>query len=305
MRNAALYGIALVFAAACGRGSGGTQVPTPTVPYNGGDAPLSRAAETALITVPAGPYIAGSTPQEREQAYQDSRATAQNDAARRGKWFSAEQDHHGSELPTYQLDSTPVTNAAYAEFVADTKRPAPHIDKASWISQGFTQDYATEVARYNWSQGRPPLGREQHPVVLVRWQDASSYCAWRGAVIKKRRRLPTAAEFEKAARGTTALTYPWGAQFEPTRLNSRVAGPNDTVPVGSYPRGASPYGILDLAGNVFQWTSTPWPHGKNKMTVKGSAWDDHAGVGRAASQHGRRRWVRHAIVGFRCAADMR
>jgi formylglycine-generating enzyme required for sulfatase activity len=279
------------------------RTPAHEAVYNGGDAQLSRAADTALITIPAGAYIAGSTPQEREQAYQDHRATSHADSARNGRWFERESTHHRNELPAYRIDSTPVTNAAYAEFVADTGRSVPHIDAVSWRKQGFNQRYATEVARFNWRNGGPPLGREQHPVVLVRWRDAADYCAWRGAVVGDRRRLPTAAEFEKAARGTGAYTYPWGPEFEPEKLNSRVSGPNDTTPVGKYAAGASPFGALDMAGNVFQWTSSPWPYGKNRMTVKGSAWDDHAGVGRGASRHGRRVWVRHAIVGFRCAAD--
>ncbi len=305
MQNAVCCAIALALAGGCGRGSSKTQVPTPAIPYNGGDAPISRAADTAMVTIPAGPYMAGSTVQEREQAYQDYRATAGSDAARQGKWFAHEEQHQRRELALYHLDSTPVTNGAYAEFVADTKRAAPYIDKTTWVRQGFIQDYATEVARYNWDKGKPPPGREQHPVVLVPWEDAAAYCAWRGAVVGKRRRLPTASEFEKAARGKHAYTYPWGAEFQPAKLNSRVSGPNDTVPVGSYPAGASPFGVLDLAGNVFQWTATPWSGSAKRMTVKGSAWDDYAGVGRCAAQHGRRRWVRHAIVGFRCAADAR
>ena len=95
--------------------------------------------------------------------------------------------------------------------------------------------------------------------------------------------------------------YPWGNAYEPDKLDSAVKGPGDTVPVGQFTSGASPYGVLDLAGNVFEWTSTPMPDGK--MTVKGSAWEDFAGVGRGASRHGRAQTVRHVIVGFRCAAD--
>jgi formylglycine-generating enzyme required for sulfatase activity len=140
-------------------------------------------------------------------------------------------------------------------------------------------------------------------VVLVTWADAAAYCAWRGAVVGQRRRLPSAAEYEKAARGPEGSVYPWGSEFASEKLNSQVSGPKDTMAAGSFPGGASPYGMLDAAGNVFQWTATPWPHKRDGMTVKGSAWDDFAGVGRGASLHGRKKHVRHVIVGFRCAAD--
>ena len=112
---------------------------------------------------------------------------------------------------------------------------------------------------------------------------------------------------EKAARGAGGLIYPWGNGWDPTALNSAVAGPGDTVPVGSHRPGGD-WAVLDLAGNVFQWTSTPWPIDAGAAAparaVKGSAWDDHAGVGRGASIHGRPRQARHVIVGFRCAGPV-
>lgn len=267
--------------------------------YRGGDAPVSVAADHAMLSIPAGSYVAGSASTERETAYADYARTSGRDSARKGGWFEREQDRHEANLLPYRFDRTPVTNAAYAEFVADTGEPAPHIDAATWSKQGFVQKYETEVARFNWPRGRPPPGREDHPVVLVTWAQAQRYCAWRGQLVGEGRQLPTAAQFEKAARGPGGSVYPWGAEFDPSKLDSAVNGPRDTVPVGSYPDGASPYGALDVAGNVFQWTSTPWS--KGRMTVKGSAWDDWGGVGRGAAQHGRRVWVKHAIVGFRCA----
>jgi toxoflavin biosynthesis protein ToxD len=292
--------VALALTAACHHGAG------PAAPSV--EASMSRAADAQMVTVPAGRCVVGSTPEERAAAYDAYRDTAGRDTARARGWFEHEDDRHVVDLPAFRLDLMPVTNAAYAEFVAAGGAPAPTMDEATWKAQGFDQKWATEVARFVWHDGRPPPGREQHPVVLVTWPQATAYCAWRGTMVGAPRRLPTAAELEKAARGPGGMTYPWGEAFDPDQLDSRVRGPDDTVPVGSFPGGQSPFGLLDLAGNVYQWTSTPWPPGADpkrakKMTVKGSAWDDWGGLGRGAQRHGRPKTVRHAIVGFRCAAD--
>jgi formylglycine-generating enzyme required for sulfatase activity len=272
---------------------GAPQTPSPSLDAN---APLSNAADERMITIPGGNYIAGSTVEERSGAYEDYLATAKHDGAREHGWFEKETERTVATLPAFRIDLMPVTQVAYAEFVAAGRAPPPTIDEATWKKQGFAQDYATQVARFNWRDGRPPPGREDHPVVLVTHDEAARYCQWRN-----KRRLPTADEYEKAARGEQGLSYPWGNSFEASKLNSAVNGPGDTTPVGQFVDGASPYGVLGLAGNVFHWTATPG--GPGKMIVKGSAWDDYGGVGRGASKHGRTRTIRHVIVGFRCAAD--
>jgi len=269
-------------------------------------APLSRAADAQMVAVPAGRYVAGSTPEERQLAYDDYQVTSGQEAAREHRWFEVEEDRHMTELPAFRIDLLPVTNAQYAEFVAATGAPAPTMDEATWTKLGLQQPWA-EAKRFVWTDGEIPTGRAEHPVVLVDHDTAAAYCAWRGRLVGEPRRLPTAAEYEKAARGTEAFTYPWGNVWDATKLDSQVGGARDTVPVGSYAEGKSPYGVLELAGNVFEWTSTPWPRGAPasapERMVKGSSWDDWAGVGRGASGHARNHTLRHVIIGFRCAAD--
>ncbi|HEY5921337.1 MAG TPA: SUMF1/EgtB/PvdO family nonheme iron enzyme [Kofleriaceae bacterium] len=273
--------------------------PNAVHPSGAAIAPLSLAKDQHMVDIPAGQYISGSTPEERTAAYDDYLETAGHDTAREKKWFEGESDRSVSVLEGFRIDLMPVTQVEYAEFVTAKLAPPPSIDQAAWQAQGFVQDY-TVVERFNWRDGYPPVGREDHPVVLVTWQEAESYCEWRGKLSGGDRRLPTEPEFEKAARGDSGLAYPWGNIFEAEKLNSAVKGPRDTTPVGQFVEGKSPYGVLDAAGNVFQWTSTKFKDGH--MTVKGSAWEDFGGVGRGASRHGRPVTARHVIVGFRCAA---
>ncbi len=263
-------------------------------------ASLSLAADDRMIAIPAGRYVSGSTLEERAAAYDAYQESAGDDTARAQQWFDREADRHSGELPAFRIDLMPVTQAQFAELVIAERVAPPAIDEAAWRAQGRSQDFATQVARFAWTGNKPPDEREDHPVVLVSWSDAERYCAWRGALRGEKRRLPTAQELEKAARGDDGLAYPWGNAFEPDKLNSAVKGPGDTMPVGSYASGASPYGVLDLAGNVFQWTATP---DGDQMVIKGSGWDSPPGVGRGASLDRRPRAVRDVVVGFRCAAD--
>lgn len=131
---------------------------------------------------------------------------------------------HEVSLPAYRIDKFPVTNAQYARFVAEADYRAP----------------------LDWELGRIPQGLELHPVTMVSWYDASNYCTWAG------KRLPREAEWEKAARGADARRWPWGEQMEPSRLNTYYSV-GATTEVTEYPQGASPYGVMDMAGNVFEW----------------------------------------------------
>jgi formylglycine-generating enzyme required for sulfatase activity len=282
---------------ACSSATPAVQAPTAA---RDARAPLTLAADDRMVAIPAGRFITGSTPEERSAAYDDYQRSAGNDTARTEQWFEREAERHVLELAAYRIDLMPVTQAQFAEYVFAERAPAPGIDEAGWRAEGFAQDFASQVARYVWKDGKPPDGREDHPVVLVSWSDADRYCAWRGALRGEKRRLPTADEYEKAARGDGGLAYPWGNVLEPDKLNSAIAGPKDTTPVGNYPGGASPFGVLDMVGNVREWTATP---DGDQMVVKGSSWADFGGVGRGATVDKQPKSVRHVVIGFRCAAD--
>ena len=134
--------------------------------------------------------------------------------------------------------------------------------------------------------------------MLVEHGQAAAYCAWWGKRYGVRARLPTEAQWEKAARGERGQAYPWGPNFDPNLLNGFEAKFDDTLPVGSFSDAESPYGAQDMAGNVFEWTQTPFDG--DRYVVKGGAFSTTGGLARAAARHGRPANLRHVIIGFRC-----
>lgn len=136
---------------------------------------------------------------------------------------------HEVDLPAYEIDRFEVTNEEFAWFTEQT---------------GYVT-YAEENSSKNWSDVAE--GKGNHPVVYVTWDDATAYCEWAG------KRLPTEAEWEKAARGTDGRTYPWGNDFVAENGNFYEGGIRGTTAVGSFGDGASPYGVFDMAGNVREW----------------------------------------------------
>ncbi|HHH36315.1 MAG TPA: formylglycine-generating enzyme family protein [Gammaproteobacteria bacterium] len=137
-----------------------------------------------------------------------------------------DRPRHEVVLPAYRIDKYPVTNAQYARFVAATGRRPP----------------------IHWEGGRIPSGLEMHPVTMVSWYDAQRYCSWAG------KRMVREAEWEKAARGTDGRRWPWGNHMDPSRLNTYYSV-GSTTAVTRYPGGASVYGVMDMAGNVSEWTA--------------------------------------------------
>jgi formylglycine-generating enzyme required for sulfatase activity len=139
----------------------------------------------------------------------------------------AEKPRHKVYLDTFYMDKYEVTNTQYLAFCVDTDHRLPIHLRRGMIQQG----------------------RERHPVNHVTWSDADAYCKWAG------KRLPTEAEWEKAARGTDGRLYPWGSGWNARLSNNRTSPSESTMAVGSFPQGKSPYGALDMAGNVWEWTA--------------------------------------------------
>lgn len=187
-----------------------------------------------LMYMPAGQFLMGST---------DSDTDAQ----------SSEKPQHRVTLNSYWIDQTDVTNAMFTRFVQATGYRTD-AEKGTAFATVYDPNSGNwmDSSSANWKQPEGPGTNIQgldYPVVQVSYADAVTYCKWAG------RRLPTEAQWEKAARGTDGRKYPWGNQPpDPTLLNfNRQAG--GMTQVGKYASGASPFGALDMAGNVFQWVA--------------------------------------------------
>jgi formylglycine-generating enzyme required for sulfatase activity len=172
--------------------------------------------EPEMVLIPAGEFLMGSDPKKVQGAN------------------VVEQPQHILHLPDYYLARTPVTNTQYAAFVGASGHDRPK----------------------HWQGGKPPQGKDDHPVVNVSWHDAVAYCRWLSEATGRPYALPSEAQWEKGARGADGRIYPWGDQWDASRCNAGKGGKGDTTPVETYPQGASPYGLLDMAGNVWEWTTS-------------------------------------------------
>ena len=242
--------------------------------------------EPEMILIPAGEFLMGSDPTKDKDAFGD------------------EQPQHTLSLPDYYLAKTPVTQAQYAAFVQAAGHRVPDVDEG-WAKP------------YNWSGSTPPRGKENHPVVLVSWHDAVAYCNWLAEVTSKPYRLPSEAEWEKGARGSDGRIYPWGNQWDAKRCNTSEGGKGGTTPVGAYPQGASPYDLLDMAGNVWEWTRSvykkgyPYVSGDGRedlesggpRVLRGGSWSAKQYRARCAARYRYSPDSRRSYLGFRVAAS--
>jgi formylglycine-generating enzyme len=148
-------------------------------------------------------------------------------------------------LDEFWIAKTPVTNEEYARFVADTGHESPQ----------------------HWKGPTPPADIANHPVIYVSWHDAKAYAAWAGM------ELPTEQQWEKGARGTDGREYPWGDEWRDNHCNTSEARIRKTTPVGQFSlRGDSPYGCVDMAGNVWEWTDSLYKEGENGRVLRGGSW---------------------------------
>jgi formylglycine-generating enzyme required for sulfatase activity len=185
---------------------------------------LSRASfEPETVYVPGGSSVIGSDGGDGVYEYETPRSVM--------------------TLPAYRIARYPITNAQYLEFARRTRAAVP--SEVGWLLASVGQE--------------PPPGKGEHPVVGLSWDEAVGYCRWLSEVTKRPYRLPSEAEWEAAARGTDGRRYPWGNAFDIAYCNSIEAGVGATTAVGAHaPQGDSVYGCSDMAGNVWEWTSTIW-----------------------------------------------
>jgi eukaryotic-like serine/threonine-protein kinase len=240
--------------------------------------------------------------------------------------YANERPVHTVFLDSFWIDQTEVTNSMFEGFVTQTGYQTEAEKKGT--SSGYDTDTGKSVQNQvaDWEHPLGPdsslAGLAEHPVVHVSWNDARVYCEWAG------RRLLTEAEWEKAARGTDGRTFPWGSNFDGTLLNSADvnlgAGRGNSsfddgfqlsAPVGSYPLGASPYGALDMVGNVWEWvkdwvdeayyqgspTANPGgPASGVYRVVRGGSWHDPEDGNRAAYRGWASPGDTDITLGFRC-----
>ena len=204
-----------------------------------------------FVQIPSGQFIMGSK-DDNEMAWDD------------------EKPQHTPEIPyDYWIARHPVSNAQFGDFVRATAfETRAEQDGWAWVWDTGTGQWR----KAEGSSWRNPLGMEggdlaleQHPVVQVCWHDALAYCSWltqnhAGTLPPGHHfRLPSEAEWEKAARGVHGYEWPWGNAYDASLCNSRDSGRFCTVPVGAYsPQGDSVYGVADMSGNVWEWTLTLW-----------------------------------------------
>ena len=286
-------------------------------------------AADGMVRVPAGVFIMGSDRSDTDKQAQEYGSSK--------PWYVDEKPRREVNLPTFWIDRHEVTNAQYRDFV----RKANYWVPPSWSENGYLLDRAVlKVAdlptlrrlasdmfnipgnpeKMNQAQLLDAIERERKkqdalPVSSVSWFNAHDYCHWAG------KRLPTEAEWEKAARGTDGREYPWGNEWDAKRTN---AGRGEdwefgVAPVGSYPTGVSPYGAHDMAGNVMEWVQDwylPYPnstykspaYGKEYKVVRGGGW---GGMGhyviaqfyRAAYRLNIKPDSMFVDIGFRCVKD--
>ena len=220
--------------------------------------------QAVMVLIPAGEFTYGIRPSERK-------ALLKRLGTPELQVFEREFDKKRIRLPNYYIDKFEVTNAQYARFIEDTGHPEP----MSWDS----------------SLNNGP----RRPVANITWRDAEAYASWAG------KRLPSEEEWEKAARGTDGNIWPWGNKPSGGRYNGKSQGNYRALDVGSFERGASPYGIMDMAGNVYEMTTGTW---KDNRAMRGGSYLNAGAYTRTMFRWALKQQQKRAkFLGFRCVMD--
>ncbi len=241
-----------------------------------------------MVSVSAGEFLMGSTDQHVAEVIKEESESLFHSI------YEREKPQHTVLVDDFRIGKYSVTNTQYAHFIeANPDHKAPN----------------------HWQDRQPPQELRNHPVVNVSWHDAVAYCQWLSQEKGGEYRLPTEAEWEKAARGpstnnpaghrsglaTNGLIYPWGNDFAPNKCNMGETGIGGTSPAGMFKAGASPYECLDMSGNVWEWCLSkyqPYPYKEGKRNVIDQTSDSR--VLRGGSFIDIRRLVRCALRNLDC-----
>ncbi|CAG0992114.1 gamma-glutamyl hercynylcysteine S-oxide synthase [Anaerolineales bacterium] len=202
-------------------------------------ASISYFIEPQMARIPEGKFLMGSTLLQAQTVLEEESGNSEDWK----EWIGWEQPQHIVELSEYFIGKYPITNREYQAFLRDVKCSPP----------------------YGWNGDQFPTDKGSHPVVYVSWDNAVAYCKWLSGKTSKPYRLPTEAEWEKAARSEDGRTYPWGNEFDPEKANTDEANIGGTSDVGKFsPQGDSPYGCADMIGNVWEWCADAVEKNGNK-----------------------------------------
>jgi formylglycine-generating enzyme required for sulfatase activity len=209
------------------------EVPTPTAVPTVGLPDTYRGNDRALMRlVPEGEFLMGSSSSQIDDAVRLCQASPDEDSCSRSE-FNSELPQRSVFISSFYIDENEVTNALYRDCV----------------NSGQCGALESGTGRYRRSEYYDDPQYSDYPVVWVSWNDARDYCSW------ARKRLPTEAEWEKAARGENGWVFPWGDVFDVSKANTQDRGGERITMTGNYSSGASPYGVLDMAGNVWEYVA--------------------------------------------------
>ena len=263
-----------------------------------------------MVLVPAGEFWMGNDAAEVDRFVEGCQKVGHPSCK---QWGNRETPRHRVFLDAFHIDRYEVANALFERFIRATSYQTTTEREGN--GRVFRQkDGKWQFENVNGAAWRTPSGPgtsapSDHPVVQVSWHDADAYCRWAG------KRLPTEAEWEKAARGTDGRRYPWGEDWDAAKANGTKAA-QAMARVGAYPAGASPYDVHDMAGNVIEWVAD-WleesyyqrssdrnpkgPDSGSTRVLRGGSWFNFPIHLRAALRYARPPDYRGNDVGFRCA----